>query len=473
VRLLLALAFATVAVLAGVGAVSAEAEDAPAEVTGTGSPATPVLSARRVPALLAAPVADRALQAELTDLVARQRGATCLTVSSAGRTVFSDDPDLPLVPASLQKVVTAVAALEVLGPDFRFRTAVVAAAAPVDGIVMGDAWLVGGGDPILSTAAYVSRFEHQPQTATLLEPLADAMAGAGIRGVQGSLLGDESRYDADRYPDSWPERYVNQDQSGPLSALSVNDAYVAFPPLPDVETPDEEPAPDPPAHAAAVLAGLLSPRGVQVAATGSGTAPEGAVELAAIESPPLTDVVAQLLRDSDNQTGELLLKEMAVARGRPGTTADGLAVVDEVLADLGLPIAGSDVTDGSGLDLGNRLSCSLVMAMLDRAGPDSALGRGLAVAGQTGTLTERFVGVPATGRLIAKTGTLPRVTSLGGFVRTVPGSTLTFSFIVNLDGGAEVDDADLRLQDELGDALVRYPEGPPLESLAPLPAGSG
>jgi D-alanyl-D-alanine carboxypeptidase/D-alanyl-D-alanine-endopeptidase (penicillin-binding protein 4) len=158
-----------------------------------------------------------------------------------------------------------------------------------------------------------------------------------------------------------------------------------------------------------------------------------------------------------------------VARGRPATTDEGVAIVLEVVTGLGLPIAGAAVTDGSGLGTGNLMSCSLVEAILDRSGPSSVIGRGLPIAGQTGTLSERFVGTDVTGRMLAKTGTLNQVTALAGFVDTIPGSSLTFSFLVNLEGDDRVDEDDLARQDELAAILVRYPEGPSLDELGPRP----
>jgi D-alanyl-D-alanine carboxypeptidase/D-alanyl-D-alanine-endopeptidase (penicillin-binding protein 4) len=465
-HLLSSLTLVTLATVAGIGAVSAEKEEPREPVEAAPSPATPVLSARRVPELLAAPQADAALVADLQAVVDRQPGTSCLMVSSAGRDIFLDDPDLPLVPASITKLVTAVAALEVLGPDHVFRTPVVAESAPVDGVVE-QAWLVGSGDPLLATSAYVSRFETQPQTATLVEPLAETLAAAGVTSI-GTLVGDGTRYDADRYPDSWPERFVDQDQSGPLSALAVNDSWEEFPPLPDVDEPDEAPAADPDEHAARVVAGVLDAGGVTVGSTGSGAAPDSAtVELGVLESPPLTDVVGQMLRESENHSAELLLKEIAVARGRPGTTAEGVQIANQVLVDLGLPAGGSVVTDGSGLGDGNALSCALVQALLERSGPESALGRGLPVAGETGTLHERFLGVDATGRLAAKTGTLNQATALAGFVDTVAGARLTFAWIVNLEGDDVVDEGDLAIQDDLAAVLVAHPQGPPLTALGP------
>lgn len=470
----MALALVVVAALCGGAASAAERDDAPAVddlAPAVPSPATPVLSARRVPTVIAAPVADRRLVAAVDAVMAGQDGSACLTVSVGGRVVYGRAPDAPMTPASLQKLVTAVAALDVLGPDFRYRTRVVAAAPPVDGVVAGDVWLVGSGDPLLATAEYVARFRNQPQPVTPVESLADALVAAGVRRVEGRLLGDESRYDADRYPDPWPSRFIDQDQSGPLSALSVNDAWVAFPPHHETSVPDETPAPDPAAHGAGVLALLLAERGVAVGATGSGPAPAGAVELAAVDSVPLVEVVGQLLRESDNQTGELLLKEIAVASGRPGTTPDGAAVAAEVVAGLGLPVPDPLVVDGSGLAGENRLSCLLVQAILDREGPGSAIADGLAVAGSTGTLARRFTTSPVAGRLRAKTGTLNQVTALAGYLETHAGLDLSFSLMVNLPPGLRVDGDDLARQEELAAVLARYPEGPPLELLMPIGPG--
>src|SRR5690606_35873154 len=111
------------------------------------------------------------------------------------------------------KLLTATAALEELGPEHRFRTTL-KGAAPVDGVVAGDAALVGGGDPLLSTPDYAARFRRQPQIFTDLTTLADAVVDAGIRQINGSVVGDESRYDRERYVAGWPERYITQNQTG-------------------------------------------------------------------------------------------------------------------------------------------------------------------------------------------------------------------------------------------------------------------
>jgi D-alanyl-D-alanine carboxypeptidase/D-alanyl-D-alanine-endopeptidase (penicillin-binding protein 4) len=438
---------------------------------GAPSAVTPVLSARRVPTVIAAPVADRRLRIALDELLADNPATACLTVTSGSRTIHASAADAALVPASLQKLLVAAAALEVLGPDFRYLTRVVAAAAPEGGVVRGHAWVIGGGDPLLATAEYVARFRRQPQIVTRAEALAAALADAGVTTIEGTLFGDESRYDRARYVASWPERYVAQDQTGPLSALTVNDNWVAFPPNADTTTPDEEPAPEPPAHVAAVFAGLFGARGIVIGGgVADGVAPEDSVELAAVESPPLTDVLTEMLRESDNQTAELLLKELAVARGRPPTTADGAAVVAETLAAAGYPGAGTIVVvDGSGLAEGNHVPCTLLQAILDRSGPDGSLAGMLAVAGVNGTLDRRFVDSPVAGRLRAKTGTLNHVTALAGYLQTVSGTPVAFTYVANLAEDDAVDQPDIDLQSTLVDILDLYPQTPPLAELEPLP----
>ena len=458
------------AVACVVAAVQADAKEQVASEPVSG-PVTPVLSPRRVPTLLAAPVADRRLQAALTDLVARTPGTSCLTVAASGRSVFSHNPDQALVPASLEKLLTATAALEALGPATTLPTVVAAAAPPTDGVVDGDLYLVGGGDPLLMTDDYERHFRNQPQIASDLEALADAVVAAGVREVRGGIVGDESRYDRTRYVATWPARFIEQDQTGPLSALTVNDGFVAFPPHPDTTTPDEEPAPDPAVHAAETLRALLTARGVTVAEPArSGTAPGQVIEVVGFESPPVQELTTEMLRESDNMTAELLVKELGYRAGGSGSTSAGVAAVTSEIAELGLPTGGSVVADGSGLAEGNRQTCGLLQGLLDRSGPESPLAGGLAVAGQTGTLSMRYVGTAVAGRMRAKTGTLNQVASLAGYVDTVPGAEVSFTFVVNLAPPDRVDQPDFDLQDELAEILIRYPEGPALADLEPKPA---
>src|SRR5690606_37535842 len=127
------------------------------------------------------------------------------------------------------------------------------------------------------------------------------------------------------------------------------------------------------------------------------------------------------------------------------------------------------IEDGSGLHDGDRVTCDLLVELLDRYGPDSDLGDALAVAGESGRLEERFLDTFVSGRLRAKTGTLSESTALSGFVETLAGLDVVFAYIANGEGLSERVETLFADQELLGDSLVRYPEGPALEDLAPEP----
>lgn len=437
--------------------VEAEAQaDAPAPPPA--GAVAPVLTARRVPALLAEPVGDRRLAVAAADVADRAPVGSCVLVSKDGVVLAERDPDVPVIPASTLKLLTATAVLHHLDPTSRYRTPVVAAAPPVGGVVEGDVWLVGTGDPLLGTQGYFERFRRQPQLRTSLEALADSLVAGGVREVRGAVRGDEGRYDGARFVATWKPSYISENQTGPLSALTVNDGFGAW-------QPRIEPFADPAEGAAAVLTWLLRERGVVVAGEpGVGPVPPAYVEVAAVESPTVGEIVGQMLRESDNGTAELLVKELGVVVAGEGSTAAGVRVVAETLTSLGLPMSGVQVLDGSGLDRGNRVTCRLLHDVLTRAPSDSLLVQGLPVAGLSGTLSGRMVDSPAAGRLRGKTGSISQVGSLAGVVESPLGFRLSFAQVVNgLDQGALA----RQLQDELGAAMARYPELPAVAELGP------
>jgi D-alanyl-D-alanine carboxypeptidase/D-alanyl-D-alanine-endopeptidase (penicillin-binding protein 4) len=469
-RLAVPIALVIVAVTAAAFAVQAEKAGSAPRAIGARSPVTPVLSARRVPDIIAAPVADRRLVAKLIDLASRTPGASCLTVHAGGREVFASNPTLPLSPASVEKLVTAQAALELLGPDTTLHTSVRASGAVNGGVVEGNLALVGGGDPLLMTDAYAQSFRHVPTERTSVESLADRIVTAGVREVRGSVVGDDSRYDNVHYLSVWPSRFVTAADIGPMTALLVDDGFEVFPPSPDLRLPKTTAAADPAALAASRLQAALVARGVTVAApAASGRAPDGAKEIASIDSAPIKAIVAEMLRESDNEAAELLTKEIGLQKGGAGTTEAGIAAITELLRASGLPVDGTTQVDGSGLATQDQKTCALIQAILDKETPSSPIVSGLPVAGQTGTLEKRFLDNPAAGRLRAKTGSLNQVTALAGFIDTIPGATLSFTYVINLTAPTKVTTDDVNLEEQLGSILVTYPEGPDLAALGPVP----
>ncbi len=419
--------------------------------------AAPVLSARRVPVLLAGPLGERRLRGGISSLAATLPEPSCVSVSEGGRTLFEAAPDAPVIPASTLKLVTAATVLSHLDASETLRTTTRSTTPPTDGVLAGDLWLVGGGDPVLGTEAWGSSFERQPALRTSLEALADGIVAAGVRSVQGRVVGDESRYDTTRYVPTWPDRY--RSQVGPLSALTVNDGFARSP-------GGSGPFADPPTGAAGVLTELLRARGVEVVGeAGAGVAPpEAATELAGVDSPPVLELVGQMLRESDNGTAELLLKEVGHREAGQGSTEAGAAVAEATMADLGLDLAGVDVVDGSGLDRGNRVTCRLLHDLLRQVDVGGEVEGGLAVAGVTGTLARRFLDSPVSGHLRAKTGSLNNVAALAGYADTRHEGELTFAMVLN---GLELDADPATVQSALAELLVSYPDAPALEELGP------
>ena len=435
------------------------------------SSATAVLSARRAPQWLLQPTSDANVVAVMDQVAAFAPADTCLAVTDQGRVIYRRRADVALTPASTEKLVTALTALGTIGPATKLRTSVLATAAPVGGVVTGDVFLVGGGDPVLATADYQARYE-EPRTYSDLGALADALAKAGVKRITGTIVGDDRRYDALRYVPSWPERFSTvQHQTGPLSALAVNDGFVSWKPYKDAGDGLSVPAPDPAKQGAEVFTQQLAQRGVVVGGPArSGAAPAaGTVELAGLDSPTIEGLVAEMLSASDNSTAELLFKEAGRVATGTGSTASGVAAAKKALQAAGVPTAGVVTVDGSGLDPTNKVTCDLLTALLDKAGPTSATAKGLPVAGRTGTLRLRMKNTPAEGRLMAKTGTLSTASSLAGFAPRNDGRTITFAFVANK--AVLATETVQALQDRMGAELVAATGVPTLEQLAPPTPG--
>ncbi|MEE9417680.1 MAG: D-alanyl-D-alanine carboxypeptidase/D-alanyl-D-alanine-endopeptidase [Acidimicrobiales bacterium] len=472
-RLILPLLLLIVAGVAAFMARSADRDAAalsePAESSPLPSAVTPVLSARRIPEFIRVDTSNETLATDLVSVVESSPENSCLVVTSEGDEVFNHNGQLPLVPASAQKLVTGTAALEELGGDYVFETIAGTTSAVSSGVIEGDLWLVGGGDPILTTKRYAGRYP-EPETFTDLAELADALVAVGITEIQGGVIGDESRYDVVRSVPSWPPRFIDQNQTGPLSALSVNDGFDSYPDdnhANQLATSSSQPA----TNSAKIFDDLLEERGVVIRGGSSvGEVPSGLFALAKLQSPPLTEVVGQMLASSDNSTAELLLKEIGLQARQDGSTTAGAEASGVIMTRAGFKMAGVVVADGSGLSSDNSVTCELLIDLLDDAGPDSALAAGLAISGQSGTLRERFLAPGLAGRIRAKTGSLNEVSALAGFAEGAEGDILTFAYIVNQP---ELSPDRARVtQDGLGKELVEYPEGPELNQLAPKPVNS-
>jgi D-alanyl-D-alanine carboxypeptidase/D-alanyl-D-alanine-endopeptidase (penicillin-binding protein 4) len=453
-------------VLLGLGAVTSAVGafvlngDTPAEAVGVTDQTTPVLSARRAPEVIAAPVADRRLQADLDAWVAQSSQSTCLVVQSGDSVAYAHNADTPLVGASTQKIITATALLLAFGPDATLSTTAGSTAPPAAGVIAGDLYLVGGGDPNLTTANYAGTFDHELILTNDPAQLADAIVAAGVTRIEGSVIGDGDRYDAERFSPHWPGRFASQGVVGSIGALNIDDSNNTL--------GSDPPPPDPPTNAAAILTKLLRDRGVTIGGEArSGAAPDGLHSVAELSSRPVSEIVKEMLTESDNETAEMSFKEIGLEKAGAGTWEAGATAVTQLLADAGVPMDGIQIVDGSGLSSDNRLTCQFVVDLINRPETGPTIVEGMAVAGETGTLHDRFEGSPAAGHLRAKTGTLNEVTALSGRVAPSQGGALTFAYVTNAPAGTTIGPADVARQEGLADILMGYPRGVDLTALVP------
>jgi D-alanyl-D-alanine carboxypeptidase/D-alanyl-D-alanine-endopeptidase (penicillin-binding protein 4) len=437
------------------------------------SVSTPLLSARRAPVFLQSPFADRALVTEIDRRVSASSPTdTCIMVREGGRVIYSKNETKAVTPASNHKLLTALAALDVLGADTRLRTTIVSDAPRNGTILNGSLWMIGGGDPLLSTGAYIDRFGerygYRPPFTDVGE-LATRIAAAGITEIRGDVIGDDRRYDRERSVPSWPTRLITQGQVGPLAALAVNDGFTSFPRDPEVTTLNVATA-EPAQHAAAVLIQELRARNVRVTGVARAAgAPPNAPELAAIESPAVREIVAELLTLSDNNTAELLTKEMGLKATNQPTTAAGVATIRSALERRNLPLDGVSFADGSGLDPADKLTCRIVADILTSFGPTTEIGGNLPIAGKTGTLHDRYTSPPLVDNLRAKTGRLLNASAMSGYLTTPANRTLTFAYITNVAPEVSLGERGINAQNELAAVLAAYPQAPSLDQLSPEP----
>jgi D-alanyl-D-alanine carboxypeptidase/D-alanyl-D-alanine-endopeptidase (penicillin-binding protein 4) len=162
----------------------------------------------------------------------------------------------------------------------------------------------------------------------------------------------------------------------------------------------------------------------------------------------------------------MLTREIGFRVAQQGTTAAGVKAITDKLVALGLPTTGLVLTDGSGLDRGDRMTCQLLAGVLDLgARPQfTTLWSGLGVAGQSGRLITELAGTALEGKLRAKTGSLDGVTGLVGLIDV--GRPLRFAFVAN---GTFADTGGITLRDRIATIIATFPQSPPPDALVPGP----
>jgi D-alanyl-D-alanine carboxypeptidase/D-alanyl-D-alanine-endopeptidase (penicillin-binding protein 4) len=349
---------------------------------------------------------------------------TAVVIDAAtGRTLYGHDAGTEGVPASTTKLATATAVLHLLGPDHRFATRVMLSGATKK---TGTLTLVGGGDPTLTARAHAGG----GYGAASLRTLADRTVAAAKARHLGHLT---LAYDTSLFTGPSVHPIGRNDNLAPVTALTADEGRE--------DASWHGPAPreyDPAQSAANTFAGLLRDRGLKVTATpAKHTAPAGATQLAAVDSAPLSALVARMLTNSDNDIAETLARQVAVAAHRPASFTGGAAAITATLRALKVPLAGARFHDGSGLNHADRLSAAQLAGLLALAGRSDRpelrpILTGLPIAAFIGSLKHRYSSGPTAsgaGLIRAKTGTLTGVNSLAGTVVDRHGRLLDFAFL--------------------------------------------
>ncbi len=397
-----------------------------------------------------------------------------------GRTVYSRNPDTLLNTASNMKLLTSASAIERLGPDYRYKTRLLASQTPdASGTVQGDLFLAGSGDPILETKA--------------LSAMVEEAIERGLKRVTGAVVGDTGAFDRSPYGWGWSWDYLDDYYAAPAGGLNLDwnvarimvrpgaapgaparvtlepssptlrvvNRVVTGSPSDKFSISREREYPgwsiivsgtipagadearsagtvavvDPAEHAAWVLRGLLQSAGVTVEGRArKGSAHAGAVELASHQSAPMNEIIVKLNKPSDNLIAECLLRTLGAEGEGSGSVSAGRRAAYAFLKGAGLDMDGVNMADGSGLSRMDMVTAENFVRLLEymhksKNGP--AWKNSLPVAGVDGTLRSRMKGSPAEKNVTAKTGYIGYVSSLSGYVTTAAGQPLAFSILFN------------------------------------------
>ena len=345
--------------------------------------------------------------------------------------LYARNPFTQLVPASNNKLFTTAAALTKLGAQYQLRTPVFGNNDSPD---LATLRVIGQGDPSFGTAQ--------------LNALTQQLRQHGIRQVQ-QLIGDDTVFRGADFNPFWDQDDRGQGYAPPINSLMLNQNNVYSG---AVSNPGN--------YFVGEFRSRLTNAGIQVKTSTlvkRTPAPVGEVELAAVVSPPLSSLIFETNQESDNAYAEAILKTLGRLQDPTGfdSTKSGVAAVRSILTDLGVNPARYSMVDGSGLADRNRASAEAfvqtLQAMAQR--PDADIfRRSLAVAGISGTLSNRFRNTPAQGIVSAKTGTISGVVALSGYVSPPGYAPIVFSIIVNSGSSASTVRASI---DSLVVALTR------------------
>ena len=380
----------------------------------------PVFSRSVLAQVPAGSVCPAQLRSRLDRIVNRVPGQWSVLVqnqASVGQRqdLYANNPSALLMPASNNKIFTTAAALTKLGGQYQFRTPVLGSAI---GPELATMRVVGQGDPSFSTS----------QLRTLTQQLKQK----GIRRVN-LLIGDDTVFRGEPYNPFWATRHRGEGYAAPVNSLLVNENNIF-----------DSSVPNPGNYFVGEFRKILTTSGIQVIqSTLVKRTPASAseIELAAVVSPLLSQLISETNQNSNNVYAEAILKTLGRLQEPTSldSSASGVNAVRQVLSSLDVNPNRYSMVDGSGLAERDRASAEAFVQTLQAMAlqPEAQIfRRSLAVAGRSGTLINRMGNTSAAGVVSAKTGTLQGAVALSGYINAPNYSPLVFSMIVNSDDSA-------------------------------------
>ena len=393
----------------GLGAAGAGAGAGGAGVPGTAAGAA-ASSANGKPAGAPAAHGSAAVAAAAAARPLTDPNSGFLVLDGAGKPVSAYNADVPRVPASTVKVITAAAAIATLGAQFHFTTTLAARAVARDGIIDGPLALVGGGDPVLSMAD--------------LDGAAASLEQAGVRRIHGDLVIDATAFTSPEYNAGWPASDRSQPYAAGTSAVSIDEGTQSAGSGP----PAVRAVADQQAYAGVVLRRLLTAHGIAVDGSTTYGRFQGSTILWQHQSPPLSALVNTMLVESDNHVAEQLVRETGLTASGVGSESAGLTQIRSYLAAHHVPTAGLQLYDGSGLSPNDRLTPRTLATLLWRI---EGTREGEQIHASLPSIETPADRAPADARdlVVAKTGRVGTARGLAGYLDRAPEGSLSFAFL--------------------------------------------
>lgn len=449
--------------------------------------------------VIAQPNIESFLKSELKDpFYERAHLAVSVRDAQTGQTLASLNDKKWMIPASSLKLITTLAAYEVLGPDYRFETTVYADGhTDKNGTLHGNLLIKGGGDPTLGS----ERISGNPGLEKTIQTIVEAVQKHGIREIQGDIIIDESIFSDDPVAPTWQWNDIGNYYGGGAWGLNIGEneykihfnrektmggkadiqyiepyvpalvldnhvtvdkagtgdnAYIFEGPKHHTKSirgtipygkslfPVKGALPDPPAFLAYRVQEALKKAGIssiKTQTTKEAVSADSSRQILRMQSPPLVRIIQEANEESINLYCEAMLKMIGHHGSGKGSRWEGIKMIQEICRKNGLNPDDYFQADGSGLSVRNQLPAefftNFLHVMMKKHGIETVSSL-LPLAGKEGTVKNVLTESPAAGKVRVKSGSLQSVYTLTGYLRSAKGKHLVFSCMINGSPAKEI-----------------------------------